>query len=48
MVFRNKQNNPWGDDFDWAKFLLLAAIVTNLSGLFWKGVSYIIYASNGH
>jgi hypothetical protein len=47
LVLRTKQSNPWGDDFDWAKFLLLAAVVTNMSGLFWKAVSYVVYASSG-
>lgn len=47
LIFRNKQANNWDDDFDWAKFLLLAAVATNLFGLFWKTLSYIVYAWNG-
>jgi hypothetical protein len=48
LVFHNKRDNIWGDDFDWARFLLLAGVGTNLSALFWKAVGFTIYYLNGH
>ena len=48
LVFQNNKDNSWGEDFDWAKFLFLAAVGTNLSALFWKAVGFGIYNANGH
>ena len=48
LVMCNRKDNIWGEDFDWAKFLLLAAVGINLSALFWKAVGFAIYSSNGH
>lgn len=48
LIFRNKKENKWGEDFDWAQFLLLSAVATNFAALFWKAVGFLIYRSSGH
>jgi hypothetical protein len=44
---QNNKDNSWGADFDWAKCILFAGIITNLSALFWKAFDFIIYTLTG-